>query len=241
MTFRLMFGTLAAFSLLIGEFGLSSIASARDEALSSSPVSVISQEEIERIVDQRLEEILSRTPQNTPPTDFSQAPAPGLGQTSQSQQRIQQGSNEVMTGGNILQGGRTIYAKPFVRAPKTILGGYIDFMISDCNNAGSRDCREGLEFDQERFVPFFYSQITDRLSIATELEIEHGGPQGNQGDGDVKIEFAAMDYRFGDLLNLRAGILLIPLGRFNLVHDTPLNDLPLRPMVSRLIDRKSVV
>jgi len=84
-------------------------------------------------------------------------------------------------------------------------------------------------------VPFFYSQVTDRLSIATELEIEHGGPQGNQGDGDVKIEFAAMDYRFGDLLNLRAGILLVPLGRFNLIHDTPLNDLPLRPMVSRLI------
>jgi len=230
-----MFGALAAFGLLVGELGLSSVASAKDETLSETPISAVSKDDIERIVDQRLEEILSRTPQDTPSTDFSQTPAPGLGETNQTQQRIQKGSNEVMTGGNVLQGGRTIYAKPFVRAPKTILGGYIDFMISDCNNAGARDCREGLEFDQERFVPFFYSQVTDRLSIATELEIEHGGPQGNQGDGDVKIEFATMDYRFNDLLNLRAGILLIPLGRFNLVHDTPLNDLPLRPMVSRLI------
>ena len=25
---------------------------------------------------------------------------------------------------------------------------------------------KGLEFDQERFVPFFYSQVTDRLSVA---------------------------------------------------------------------------
>jgi hypothetical protein len=84
-------------------------------------------------------------------------------------------------------------------------------------------------------VPFFYSQVTDYLSVATELEIEHGGPQGNQGDGDVKLEFATMDYRIEDWLNLRGGIILIPMGRFNLIHDSPLNDLPLRPMVSRLI------
>ena len=80
----------------------------------------------------------------------------------------------------------------------------------------ARDCREGLEFDQERFVPFFYSQVTDRISVAAELEIEHGGPQGNQDDGAVKMEFATMDYRFDDWANLRAGIVLIPMGRFNL-------------------------
>lgn len=237
MKFRLMFGAFAAFSLLVGEFGLSNVASAAEKGVSDIPIAVdgVSREEIERIVDQRLENIMRRTPQDTPPTDFSQMPVRGLGQTNQSQQRIQQGSGDWVTGGSVLEGGRTIYAKPFVRAPKTIIGGYIDFTISDCNNASSRDCREGLEFDQERFVPFFYSQVTDRLSVAAEVEIEHGGPQGNQGDGDVKIEFAAMDYRFEDWFNLRGGIILIPVGRFNLVHDSPLNDLPLRPMVSRLI------
>ncbi len=230
MRFQLMFGAVAAFILLVGEFGLNSVAFAEDK-----PVNVVSQEEIERIVDQRLENIMRRTPQNTPPTDFSNMPVRGLGQTNQSQQRIQQGNRDWVTGGSVLEGGRTVYAKPFVRAPKTIIGGYIDFTISDCNNANARDCSEGLEFDQERFVPFFYSQVTDRLSVAAELEIEHGGPQGNQGDGDVKIEFATMDFRFEDWLNLRGGIILMPMGRFNLVHDSPLNDLPLRPMVSRLI------
>ena len=237
MKFRLMFGALAAFGLLIGVFGLSSAVNAAEKRVSETPMAVdaVSKEEIERIVDQRLEDIMRRTPQDTPPTDFSKMPIRGLGQTNQTQQRIQQGSGDWVTGGSVLEGGRTVYAKPFVRAPKTIIGGYIDFTISDCNNANSRDCREGLEFDQERFVPFFYSQITDRLSVAAEVEIEHGGPQGNQGDGDVKIEFATMDYRFEDWFNLRGGIILIPLGRFNLVHDSPLNDLPLRPMVSRLI------
>ncbi|MDT7040814.1 hypothetical protein [Candidatus Nitronereus thalassa] len=165
-----------------------------------------------------------------PPTLDLSEQMPALGDTKQQVQRF----GDTFTGGSGLQGGRTIYAKPFVKAPKTIVGGYIDFIVTDCAGA-ARDCRDGLEFDQERFVPFFYSQVTDRVSVAVELEIEHGGPQGNQGDGDVKIEFATMDYRIEDWINLRGGILLVPMGRFNLIHDTPLNDLPLRPMVSRLI------
>ncbi len=164
---------------------------------------------------------------------------PTMGDTTK--QSIRYGQE--FSGGSGLQGGRTIYARPFVKAPKTIIGGYIDFTISDCdgkpgsdhNKGGSRDCRNGIDFDQERFVPFFYSQVTDRLSVAAELEVEHGGPQGNQGDGDIKMEFATMDYRFNDAFNLRGGIILMPMGRFNLIHDSPLNDLPLRPMVSRLI------
>ena len=159
------------------------------------------------------------------------ASVPTMGDTSK--QSIRYGQE--FSGGSGLQGGRTIYARPFVKAPKTILGGYIDFSLTKCNNGGARDCDAKSGFDQERFVPFFYSQVTDRLSVAAELEVEHGGPQGNQGDGDIKMEFATMDFRFNDAFNLRGGIILVPMGRFNLIHDSPLNDLPLRPMVSRLI------
>ncbi len=154
---------------------------------------------------------------------------PGMGDTTK--QSIRYGTE--FSGGSGLQGGRTIYARPFVKAPKTILGGYIDFTLTKCDNGGARDCDPKSGFDQERFVPFFYSQVTDRLSVAAELEVEHGGPQGNQSDGDIKMEFATMDYRFNDAFNLRGGIILVPMGRFNLIHDSPLNDLPLRPMVSR--------
>ena len=156
---------------------------------------------------------------------------PGMGDTTK--QSIRYGQE--FSGGSGLQGGRTIYARPFVKAPKTIIGGYIDFSLTRCDNGGARDCKGQLEFDQERFVPFFYSQVTDRLSVAAELEVEHGGPQSNQTDGDIKMEFATMDYRFNDAFNLRGGIILVPMGRFNLIHDSPLNDLPLRPMVSRSI------
>ncbi len=170
-------------------------------------------------------------PAGTPPAPPSQdQDMPAMGDTTKAQPRY----GVDFSGGSGLQGGRTIYAKPFVRAPKTIIGGYIDFSLTRCQG-GARDCRATLEFDQERFVPFFYSQVTDRLSVAAELEIEHGGPQSNQSDGDIKMEFATIDYRFSDWFNLRGGIILVPIGRFNLVHDSPLNDLPLRPMVSRSI------
>ena len=162
---------------------------------------------------------------------------PTMGDTTK--QSIRYGTD--FSGGSGLQGGRTIYARPFVKAPKTIIGGYIDFTFSSCAydgtaaNKDARDCDDPGSFDQERLVPFFYSQITDRLSMAAEIEFEHGGTNNNQGDGDVKVEFATMDYRFNDAFNLRGGIILMPMGRFNLIHDSPLNDLPLRPMVSRLI------
>lgn len=166
-----------------------------------------------------------------PPAPPSQGrDMPAMGDTTKTQPRY----GVDFSGGSGLQGGRTIYAKPFVKAPKTIIGGYIDFSLTRCQG-GARDCRATLEFDQERFVPFFYSQVTDRLSVAAELEIEHGGPQSNQSDGDIKMEFATIDYRFSDWFNLRGGIILVPIGRFNLVHDSPMNDLPLRPMVSRSI------
>ena len=165
----------------------------------------------------------------TPPAKMGPS-MPAMGDTTK--KSIRYGTD--FSGGSGLQGGRTIYARPFVKAPKTIIGGYIDFTLTRCQG-GARDCDKKLSFDQERLVPFFYSQITDRLSMAAEIEFEHGGTDNNQGDGDVKVEFATMDYRFNDAFNLRGGIILSPMGRFNLIHDSPLNDLPLRPMVSRAI------
>ena len=242
MKSSLTLGALGAAAMLLGQFGFMDNVHAAGRSVSESPtpVSVLTAEDINQIVDmrveQRVQEILG--PQATPPPSSDLFNTPQMGQTSQSpirgvEQKKIEGVDWV-TGGSVLQGGRTIYAKPFVRAPKTIVGGYMDFTITDCNGA-TRDCARGLEFDQERFVPFFYSQVTDRMSVGAEVEIEHGGPQGNQGDGDIKIEFATMDYRFTDWMNFRGGIILVPVGRFNLIHDSPLNDLPLRPMVSRLI------
>lgn len=111
---------------------------------------------------------------------------------------------------------------------RTILGGYTDIEFVDTRGKTSF-------FDQHRFVPFIYADVTDQIKVAAEIEFEHGGTDNNQGDGDVKVEFAVVDYELHEALNLRAGIILSPLGHFNLIHDSPLNDLTARPLVARRI------
>ena len=140
-------------------------------------------------------------------------------------------------------GGTLIYAKPFVSNPKTTVGGYMDLqyrLFNSSNSTGVGQPGNGLgssSFDQQRFVPFFYSDITDRLKVAAELEVEHGiRSKSNSGSGiEVSLEFATVDYLIKEPLNLRAGIILLPLGKFNLLHDSPLNELSDRPMVATAI------
>ncbi|MDO8547574.1 MAG: hypothetical protein Q7R68_09485 [Nitrospirales bacterium] len=130
--------------------------------------------------------------------------------------------------------GKLIYAKPFVSAPKATLGGYMDFeanFLTDQQLTRSR----ATNFDQARFIPFIYGDVTDRIKVAAEIEFEHGGKDNPKAEGEIKIEFATMDYLITEPLNFRAGLLLMPVGKFNLLHDSPLNDLTDRPLVSRLI------
>ena len=141
--------------------------------------------------------------------------------------------------------GKLIYAKPFVSSPRTTVGGYMDlqyrlFSSSKSTGIGQPSTGAGSSsFDQQRFVPFFYSDITDRLKVAAELEIEHGirskSTQTDSGGIEVSLEFATIDYLIHEKLNFRAGIILLPVGKFNLLHDSPLNDFSDRPLVATAI------
>lgn len=123
-----------------------------------------------------------------------------------------------------------IYTKPFLRryGRNTYLGGYMDFQY----RAAEDDSKNG--FDQTRFIPFIYSDVSDRVKVAAEMEFGHGGISG-ETDGEVKLEFATVDFLITDWLNWRGGFVLSPLGKFNLVHDSPLQDLTDRPLVDQLI------
>ncbi len=128
------------------------------------------------------------------------------------------------------------YGKSFLRrfGRNTYIGGYMDMELEF--DAGSQTNKT---FDQHRLIPFIYSDVSDRVKFAMELEIEHGGTGTNGGvqgsTGKVKLEFATIDFLMTDWLNYRGGIILSPLGKYNLVHDSPLQDLTDRPMVSTFI------
>ncbi|HEX6536699.1 MAG TPA: hypothetical protein VF041_19080 [Gemmatimonadaceae bacterium] len=132
---------------------------------------------------------------------------------------------------------RGIYGKPFVKrfGGGTAIGGYVDFeYTNDLDGHAS-------SFDQHRLIPFLFAEITDRLHFGTEIEFEHGGnvevEDGKAGGGgEINVEFATLDYRISEAFNVRGGIVLSPLGRFNLVHDSPVNELTDRPLLSTYVE-----
>jgi len=117
----------------------------------------------------------------------------------------------------------SIYTKPFLAdfGQSAHVGGYIDLEFLDESDGSSR------EFDQHRLVPFIYADVSERVKVAAEVEIEHGS--------ELEVEFAQMDFLFNDYVNLRAGIQLLPLGKLNEVHDSPIQELTFRPLVNRYI------
>lgn len=126
--------------------------------------------------------------------------------------------------------GEGVYTKPVWRrfGRGTYLGGYAEIGFQDEQDKSSA-------FRQPRLIPFIYSEVAPRIRFATEIEFEFGGPQNNQSDGEVKLEFATVDYAFHEAFGFRGGILLSPLGKLNLVHDSPLQDLTERPIVDRFV------
>ncbi len=139
--------------------------------------------------------------------------------------------------GSTMEGsGKLIYARPFVASPKAILGGYTDFEYFNRSHDGNPSF-----FDAHRLVPFIYGDVSDHVKFAAEIEFEHFSrgkledtATGSSG-AQIGVEFMSIDYLINDPINLRAGIILVPLGKFNLLHDAPLRDLTERPIIAQRI------
>ena len=114
--------------------------------------------------------------------------------------------------------------KPFIArvGAGTNVGGYAETHFRYEREDG---ITEELTFDPKRFNIFTYTPVSDRVRVASELEFEEGGEK-------IKMEIALIDFEIHPTLTFRGGILLSPLGRFNLSHDSPANDLTDRPLVN---------
>jgi hypothetical protein len=72
-----------------------------------------------------------------------------------------------------------------------------------------------------RFVVYLAHTFDDRLTFRSEVEIEDAKVEGGQPGGEVSVEQAFLDYRLGDWLTLRTGLLLAPVGIINETHEPP--------------------
>lgn len=114
------------------------------------------------------------------------------------------------------------------------IGGYGEFFYRNfIGDSGSgSDSVEGVSIsDQQldradalRLVLYLGYKFTDNIVFNSEIEFEHafiGEATESAGSGEVRVEFAALDFFFRDWVNARAGVLLMPMGFLNEVHEPP--------------------
>lgn len=122
---------------------------------------------------------------------------------------------------SMVQGG--IYQRPFlVSAGRTAVGGYAEGHASYLRTDGVGG---GLQMELRRFNVFLFSSVGRRLRFISELEFEHGTEE-------IVLETALVDFTVNPSFVLRGGILLPPIGAFNVNHDGPRYDFIDRPLVS---------
>jgi hypothetical protein len=109
------------------------------------------------------------------------------------------------------------------------IGGYGDvrFRHFTKNEDGSQDI-----FDALRFVVYTGYKFNDWLVVNAELEFEHGSTSKS---GSASVEFMTVDFLLSDAFNIRAGLVLLPMGFLNEVHEPPFYYGASRPDVERQI------
>ncbi|HEY6064804.1 MAG TPA: hypothetical protein VIY96_01520 [Thermoanaerobaculia bacterium] len=76
--------------------------------------------------------------------------------------------------------------------------------------------------DLARAVFYFGYKFDDHFLFNSEIEYEHATTgEGAEEKGEVSVEFAYLDYLIRPEVNLRAGLVLLPVGFVNELHEPP--------------------
>lgn len=123
-----------------------------------------------------------------------------------------------------------IYNRPFLRTGKVpvSIGGYAE---TNWQHLGTDGITDGHQFQFRRLSLFVASSIAKRIKFLSEIEFENDPTEVEEGKPtEVDVEYAAIDFAFHPLLNLRGGIILNPIGAFNQNHDGPKWEFTDRPI-----------
>ena len=110
----------------------------------------------------------------------------------------------------------------------TSLSGYMDFHYNKTRHEDGR-------LDFHRFVLLVTHQFSDRIRFVSELELEHGFVEGLEDGGELELEQAYVDFLLSRSFNLRAGMLLMPVGIINERHEPPVYYGVERPLLETVV------
>ena len=108
------------------------------------------------------------------------------------------------------------------------LSGYMDFHFNKANG-------ENGVLDFHRFVLLMTHSFSPRIRFVGELELEHAFVEGLEESGEIELEQAYVDFLLSRRLNIRAGMLLMPIGIINERHEPPVFNGVERPFVDTVI------
>jgi len=92
-------------------------------------------------------------------------------------------------------------------------GGYGELTLSSPSNGPA-------VVDMRRFVLFFGHDYTEHIRFYSEVEVEHAISSADDR-GEVEIEQAYLDGLLHRKLNVRGGVILMPVGIVNVYHEPP--------------------
>ncbi len=110
------------------------------------------------------------------------------------------------------------------------IGGYGEWAYSNYT--------DGLKptIDNTRAVLYAGYKFNDWILMNTEFEFEHGSTgEGAEEKGEVSVEFAYLDFLLKDYANVRSGMMLVPMGFINEIHEGPTFHGNYRPQVEQVI------
>jgi hypothetical protein len=108
------------------------------------------------------------------------------------------------------------------------ISGYMDFHFN------KEDGRDGV-IDFHRFVLLINHSFSSKLRFVGELELEHALVEGLEEKGELELEQAYIDFLLKREFNLRAGMVLMPIGIINERHEPPVYHGVERPFVDTVI------
>jgi hypothetical protein len=116
------------------------------------------------------------------------------------------------------------------------IGGYGEMLYQnfDSETDGGAPSMLTDRADFLRAVFYFGYKFNDRFLFNSEIEFEHA-QAGDGKDGEVAVEFAYIDFKASPSFGARGGLLLIPLGFLNELHEPPIFHGAQRPEVERFI------
>ena len=129
-------------------------------------------------------------------------------------------------------------SKVYERDRGLSIGGYAEgFYTNYVSDQGHGTSKTLDRSDLLRAVLYAGYRFNENIVFNSEIEFEHATTSSTRSSsgGSVSVEFAALDYFWRPALNFRSGLVLLPVGFLNLVHEPPFYFGVNRPDVERTL------